>query len=102
MLKYILLRTEAIMQLNIKQKVDEKGLNKNQLSKLLQLGYIVTCNLYEGKTERIYFDTLERLCKVLECTPNDIIISNDEQIQRLLAYSSKISRLNNENESDTQ
>ena len=90
------------MQLNIKQKVDGKGLNKNQLSKLLQLGYIATCNLYEGKTERIYFDTLERLCKVLECTPNDIIISNDEQIQRLLAYSSKISRLNNENESDTQ
>ena len=102
MLKYILLRTEAIMQLNIKQKVDEKGLNKNQLSKLLQLGYIATCNLYEGKTERIYFDTLERLCKVLECTPNDIIISNDEQIQRLLAYSSKISQLNDENESDTQ
>ena len=25
---------------SIKQKVDEKGLNKNQLSKLLQLGYI--------------------------------------------------------------
>ena len=102
MLKYILLRTEAIMQLNIKQKVDEKGLNKNQLSKLLQLGYIATCNLYEGKTERIYFDTLERLCKVLECTPNDIIISNDEQIQRLLAYSSKISQLNDKNKSDTQ
>ena len=88
------------MRLNIKQKVDEKGLNKNQLSKLLQLGYVATCNLYEGKTERIYFDTLERLCKVLDCTPNDIIISDDPQMQRLFSYYSKLNDFNN-NKSDT-
>ena len=72
------------MYLNIKNKLDEKGLNKHQFSKLIQLGYSATCNLYEGKTERIYFDTLERICKVLECTPNDIIISDDPQIKKLL------------------
>lgn len=85
------------MKLNIKQKVDEKGLNKNQFSKLIQLGYVATCNLYEGKTERIYFDTLERICKVLECTPNDILISDDLQMQRLLSYSLKL-----QNKSDTE
>lgn len=85
-----------VMKLNLKQKVDEKGLNKNQFSKLIQLGYAATCNLYEGKTERIYFDTLERICKVLECTPNDIIISDDPQIQNLLTCYSQ-----NNNKSDT-
>lgn len=73
------------MQLNIKDRVKEKGLNKHQFSKLIQLGYTATCNLYEGKTERIYFETLERICKTLECTPNDIIISDDPQMNLLLS-----------------
>ncbi len=81
------------MKLNIKSKVDEKGLNKHQFSKLIQLGYVATCNLYDGKTERIYFDTLERICKVLECTPNDIIVSDDPQMQRLLRYQYEIGKI---------
>ena len=79
------------MRLNIKHLVDQKGLNRHQFSQLIQVGYVAACNLYEGKTERIYFDTLERICKVLECTPNDIIVSDDPQLERLLTYQSKIS-----------
>lgn len=88
------------MRLNIKHLVDQKGLNRHQFSQLIQVGYVAACNLYEGKTERIYFDTLERICKVLECTPNDIIISDDPQLKRLLAYQSKISELTSK--SDTE
>lgn len=84
MVNYTLLRMEVVMYLNIKDRVDQKGFNKHQFSKLIQLGYTATCNLYEGKTERIYFDTLERICKVLECTPNDILISEDSQIQHMM------------------
>lgn len=81
-----------IMRINIKSKVDEKGMNKHQFSKLIRLGYTATCNLYEGKTERIYFDTLENICKVLECSPNEILISDDPQMQRLLMYSSEFNK----------
>lgn len=80
------------MKLNIKPLVDAKGLNKHQFSQLIQVGYVAACNLYEGKTERIYFDTLERICKVLECTPNDIIVSDDPQLKRLIAYRSEFSK----------
>ena len=62
------------MRLNIKPLVDAKGLNRNQLSKELKIGYQATCNLYDGNAQRIYFDTLQRLCNVLECTPNDIFV----------------------------
>ena len=89
------------MRLNIKDLVDEKGLNKHQFGQLIQVGYTAACNLYNGKTERIYFETLERICKVLECTPNDIIVSDDPQIQRLLAYQSSLNSLSN-NKSDTK
>ena len=73
----------VIMRLNIKELVDAKGLNKHQFGQLIQVGYTAACNLYNGKTERIYFDTLERICKVLEYTPNDVIISDDPKIQQL-------------------
>lgn len=62
------------MKLNIKPLVDAKGMNRNQLSKELKIGYQAACNLYSGNVERIYFDTLENLCRVLNCTPNDILI----------------------------
>lgn len=62
------------MKLNIKPLVDAKGMNRNQLSKELKIGYQAACNLYDGNIQRIYFDTLENLCNVLDCTPNDIFI----------------------------
>lgn len=61
------------MRLEIKHLVDEKGMNRNQLAKELKIGYKAACNLYDGSVERIYFETLENLCKVLNCTPNDIL-----------------------------
>ena len=78
----------VIMRLNIKELIDAKGLNKHQFGQLIQVGYTAACNLYNGKTERIYFDTLERICKVLECTPNDVIISDDPKIQQLYIINS--------------
>ena len=62
------------MKLNIKPLVDAKGMNRNQLSKELKIGYQAACNLYDGNVQRIYFDTLENLCDVLDCTPNDICV----------------------------
>lgn len=69
------------MRLNIKSLVDAKGMNRNQLSKELKIGYKAACNLYEGNTDRIYFDTLEQLCRVLNCTPNDILLFEDDSKQ---------------------
>lgn len=66
------------MRLNIKSLVDAKGMNRNQLSKELKIGYKAACNLYKGNTDRIYFDTLEQLCRVLDCTPNDILLFEDD------------------------
>ena len=90
-----------MLKLNIQQKLKEKNLNKNQFSKLMQIGYPAACKLYDGTTTRISFDTLENLCKVLECTPNDIIISDDPKFQRLLMYYSKLNTLFSQDKSDT-
>ena len=73
-----------MITINIKDKLAEKNMNKNQFAKQAQIGYPAACALYEGKTTRISFDTLENICKVLECTPNDIIVSDDPLMKHLL------------------
>lgn len=90
-----------MIKLNVKDKLAEKGLNKNQFSKLVQIGYPAACAIYEGETTKISFDTLERICKVLECTPNDIIVSDDPFLKRMLIYRCGLNEAINE-ESDTK
>ena len=90
-----------MLKINIQDKLKEKGLNKNQFAKLMQIWYPAACALYNGTTTRISFDTLESICKVLDCSPVEILKSDDPQMQRILTYASKINELNNKDKSDT-
>lgn len=81
-----------MLKISIKEKLSEKKLNKNQFAKLMQIGYPAACALYDGSTTKISFSTLENICKVLECTPNEILVSDDPHLQRMLAYASKLNK----------
>ena len=84
-----------MLKINIQYKLKEKGLNKNQFAKLMQIGYPAACALYDGSTTRISFDTLENICKILDCSPSEILESDDPQMQRLLSCEAKLSELSN-------
>ena len=84
-----------MLKINIQYKLKEKGLNKNQFAKLMQIGYPAACALYDGSTTRISFDTLENICKVLDCSPSEIFESDDPHMQRLLVCETKLSELSN-------
>ena len=85
-----------MLKINIQNKLNEKKLNKNQFAKLMKIGFPAACALYDGTTTRISFDTLENICKVLECTPNDILSSDDPTYKRLMAYAMKLNALQNQ------
>ena len=53
----------------------QTGISQNNILKI--------CN---GETSTIRFDTLEKICKALNCSINDLFTTNDPQMQRLLAY----------------
>ena len=91
-----------MLKINIQNKLKEKELNKNQFAKECKIGYPAACALYDGTTTRISFDTLENICKVLDCSPVEILVSDDPQMQRLLTYAFKISELNDKDKSDTE
>ena len=60
----------------------ETGIAPNNISKI--------CN---GETSTIRFDTLEKICKALNCGIDDLFYSTDPQMKRLLCYSSTINSL---------
>lgn len=76
-----------MLNINIKNRLDELHMNKNQFARKCQIGYPAACALYKGDTTSIRFDTLETICKTLNCTPNDIFVSDDPQLKQLLEKS---------------
>ena len=69
----------------------QTGISQNNIGKI--------CN---GETSTIRFETIEKICKALNCSVNDLFITDDPQMQRLLAYAFKISELNDKDKSDTE
>lgn len=82
------------MKLSIQPKMKEKGISRYELAKRIGVTYPTITSIYNGETTGIKFEILEAICKELDCSPNDIIVSEDPQIQRLLTYASKINELN--------
>lgn len=65
------------MKLNIKDRVDKLGISKTKLSQQLDVSYPTMLDMYNGKTTSIKLDTLEKLCQILQCKPNDILICDN-------------------------
>lgn len=64
------------MFINLDNLLKEKGMNRFQLARLTGITYACICNLCKNDSSRIYLDSIEKICKVLECTPNDLFIMN--------------------------
>lgn len=86
------------MRINIKDKLKEKGITRYELAKRIGVTYPTITSIYNGESTGIKFEILEAICKELDCSPIDILVSDDPQMQRLLTYASK---MNNINKSDT-
>lgn len=88
------------MKIFIKQKLDEIGMTRYELAKRIGVTYPTIDNIYKGTSTSIKFEILEAICKELNCSPTEILVSDDPQMQRLLAYSLELNKTGN-NKSDT-
>ena len=65
-----------MLKLNVVEILKEKNKTKywlfNQLNDIAPISYTNFQNMVENKTKSIRYDSLERLCKILECEPNDL------------------------------
>ena len=63
------------MKLSVKNKMDELGITRYQMTQLADITYPTINNIYFGESTSIKLEILEKLCEVLHCTPNDILVS---------------------------
>lgn len=61
-----------MLQINVDALLEARGVTRYWLSKQMAMEYQNVVKLAEGKTTAIRFETLETLCLVLDCTPNDL------------------------------
>ncbi len=62
-----------MVYLDIKKILKKKGKTKYWLVKNMEGSYQSISDMMDNKTKGIRFETIEKLCDLLECTPNDII-----------------------------
>lgn len=61
------------MQFRVKQELERRGKSVYWLIKEANISHKAAYDLVNGHTKGIQFDTLERICRALDCTPNDIL-----------------------------
>lgn len=62
-----------MIKINILSILKMKNKSKYWLVKNMGGGYQAISRLMNNETTGIHFDTLDKLCEILECTPGDII-----------------------------
>ena len=53
--------------------MDNRKINRNQLSKLAGVRFEVADRFYNGNIERLDIDVLTRICFVLDCSISDVM-----------------------------
>lgn len=62
-----------VITVKLKDLADEKEISLFAIAKQTGISYNTLFNIKEGKVKSMSFDVLEKLCKNLACTPNDLL-----------------------------
>ena len=66
-----------MIYLNVKHILAKKNKSKYWLVQQMESDFQSVTDMINNKTISIRFETIEKLCRILECTPNDIFIFKD-------------------------
>ncbi|MBQ7759331.1 helix-turn-helix domain-containing protein [Anaerotignum sp.] len=61
------------VELRLKEVMDEIGISRNQLAKLIDARFEVVSKWYKGEVEKMDLDILARICYALDCTTDDLL-----------------------------
>lgn len=72
----------ASLKKKFKEVREQRSMTLYQLAKLTGVSWQNLRNIEQGRTNRIEFDLLERLCSVLECQPGDLLAVTPHEEER--------------------
>ena len=88
------------MKLSIQKKLKEKNITRYELAKKIGVTYPTIDKIYRGESTSIKFDILESICKELNCSPVEILDSDDPQMKRLLCYTKQLYKTDNKDDTN--
>ena len=68
-----------MIKLNLPVLFAQKGIRVADADRLTDMGRTTLYRLYNNEVTRTDFASLERLCKLLDCTPGDIILYEEDE-----------------------
>lgn len=63
-----------MVYLKVKEILNQKKKTKYWFIKKMEGNYQALSNLLNNETTGIYFETIDKICTILECEPGDIIV----------------------------
>lgn len=67
-----------MIKLNLPVLFAQRGIRVADADRMTDMGRSTLYRLYNNEVTRIDFDSLERLCKLLNCKPGDIILYEED------------------------
>lgn len=61
------------MKSKLKELLEKEGKSVYWLIRNAEISHKTAYDLFNNKTKGIQFNTLEKICETLNCTPNDVI-----------------------------
>lgn len=68
-----------MIKLNLPVLFAQRGIRVADADRMTDMGRSTLYRLYNNEVTRIDFDSLNRLCKLLDCKPGDIILYEDDE-----------------------
>ena len=81
-----------MLSLRINEILEERNLTPYWLGKQTGISQNNMLKICNGETKNIRFDTIEKICKALDCAINDLFDTDDPQVKRLLTYAYNVSK----------
>lgn len=70
-----------MIEVRIEQLLDERGQTFYWLAKQTGIGYTSLWRLRHEEAKGVSFDFLERICRVLQCQPGDLLVWIDDKTE---------------------
>lgn len=67
-----------MIKLNVLSLLSEKGKTKYWLYKQMGMSYQNFNKMINNETKSIQYENIDALCQIFECTPNDLLVFEEE------------------------
>lgn len=61
------------VELTLRELMEERGISRNQLAKLINVRFEVVNKWFGGQVEKMDLDVLARICYALDCRVEDVL-----------------------------